>query len=80
MLLSGCKKYSGDGQTYVMIPPMAMKTPTTDLSPTARPDVTQPRATMEHVFTWPTTVLETGPVCAMMKNCDMLMMQAKNPD
>jgi hypothetical protein len=50
------------------------------LSPTARPDVTQPRATMEHVFTWPTTVLETGPVCAMMKNCDMLMMQAKNPD
>jgi hypothetical protein len=31
-------------------------------------------------LTWPTTVLDTGPVCAMMKNCDMLMMQANIPD
>jgi hypothetical protein len=35
---------------------------------------------MEHVLTWPTTVLDTGPVWAMMKNCDILMMHAKNPD
>lgn len=63
-----------------MIPPMAMKTPITDLSPTARPEVIQPRATMEQVFTCPTTVLETGPVWAMMKNWDMLIMQAKKPD
>ena len=68
------------GRTYAIIPPMATKTPITDLSPTARPDVTQPKATMEHVLTWPTTVLDTGPVCAMIKNCDMLMMQANIPD
>jgi len=49
-------------KTYAMIPPMATKTPITDLSPTARPDVTQPKATIEQVFTCPTTVLETGPV------------------
>jgi hypothetical protein len=35
---------------------------------------------MEHVFTWPTTVLDTGPVWAMIKNCDMLIMQANMPD
>jgi hypothetical protein len=52
----------------------------TDLSLTARPEVIHPRATMEHVFTWPTTVLDTGPVCAMMKNWDMLITQAKKPD
>ncbi len=63
-----------------MMPPMAMSTPTTLLSPTARPDVIQPRATIEHVLTWPTTVEETGPVWAMMKNWDMLIMQAKKPD
>ena len=63
-----------------MIPPMATKTPITDLSPTARPDVTQPKATIEQVFTCPTTVLDTGPVWAIMKNCDMLIMHAKNPD
>lgn len=63
-----------------MIPPIAINTPITDLSPTARPEVIQPRATMEQVLTWPTTVLETGPVWAMMKNWDMLIMQAKNPD
>jgi hypothetical protein len=68
------------GRTYAIIPPMATKTPITDLSPTARPDVTQPRATMEQVLTWPTTVLDTGPVCAMMKNWDMFIMQANNPD
>ena len=59
---------------------MAMKTPITDLSPTARPDVIQPRATIEQVFTWPTTVLDTGPVCAIMKNWDMLIKHAKMPD
>jgi hypothetical protein len=63
-----------------MMPPMAIKTPITDLSPTARPDVSQPKATMEQVFTCPTTVLETGPVCAMMKNWDILIMQANMPD
>jgi hypothetical protein len=60
-----------------MMPPMAIKTPITDLSPTARPDVSQPKATMEQVFT---TVLDTGPVCAMMKNWDILIMQANMPD
>ena len=59
---------------------MATNTPRTDLSPTARPDVSQPRATIEQVLTWPTTVLDTGPVCAMMKNWDMLIMQAKKAD
>jgi hypothetical protein len=54
--------------TYAIIPPMATKTPRTDLSPTDRPDVAQPSATMVHVFKCPTTVLETGPVLAMMKN------------
>jgi len=63
-----------------MIPPTATNTPMIDLSPTARPDVIQPKATIEHVFTWPTTVLDTGPVCAMIKNCDMLIIHAKNPD
>ena len=66
--------------TYPMIPPIATRTPMIDLSPTARPEVIQPSATIEHVLTWPTTVLETGPVCAMMKNWDMLMIQANNPD
>lgn len=55
-------------RTYPTIPPTAMNTPRTDLSPMARPEVIQPRATMVHVFTCPTTVLETGPVWAMMKN------------
>ena len=63
-----------------MMPPIAMKTPITDLSPTARPDVSQPKATMEQVLTCPTTVLDTGPVCAMMKNWDILIMQANMPD
>jgi len=67
-------------KTHDIIPPIATNTPITDLSPTARPDVIQPSATMVQVFTWPTTVLDTGPVCAMIKNCDMLMMQAKKPD
>lgn len=67
-------------RTYVMIPPTATKTPMADLSRTALPELSQPRATIEQVFTCPTTVLETGPVCAMMKNCDMLIMNAKNPD
>lgn len=35
---------------------------------------------MVQVLTWPTTVLETGPVCAMMKNWEMLMSAAKQPD
>lgn len=67
-------------QTYEMIPPTATNTPITDLSPTALPELNQPRATIVHVFTCPTTVLETGPVCAMMKNCDILITQAKSPD
>ena len=57
-----------------------MKTPISDLSPTARPEVIQPRATIEQVFTWPTTVLDTGPVWAMIKNWDMLIMQAQRAD
>jgi phage terminase large subunit-like protein len=32
------------------------------------------------VLTCPTTVLVTGPVCEMMKNWDMLIKHAKNPD
>jgi hypothetical protein len=67
-------------RAYAIIPPIATKTPMIDLSPTARPEVIQPIATMEHVLTWPTTVLDTGPVWAMMKNWDILIMQAKNPD
>lgn len=57
-----------------------MTTPSTDLSATARPEESQPRATMVHVFTWPTTVLDTGPVWAMIKNWDILIMQAQKPD
>lgn len=53
---------TGSYLTYATIPAIAMKTPITDLSPTARPDVIHPRATIEHVFTCPTTVLDTGPV------------------
>lgn len=45
-----------------------------------RPETNQPRATMVQVFRWPTTVLETAPVCAMMKNWEMLMREAKKPD
>tara|TARA_R110002060_G_scaffold10433_3_gene15507 strand:- start:990 stop:1181 length:192 start_codon:yes stop_codon:yes gene_type:complete len=63
-----------------MMPPMAMKTPTMDLSPTARPEVIQPSATMEQVLTCPTTVLDTGPVWAMMKNWEILITQANKPD
>lgn len=70
----------GFARTYQMIPAIAMNTPDTDLSPIARPDVIQPSATIVHVLTWPTTVLDTGPVCAMMKNCEMLMSAAKPPD
>lgn len=47
--------------TYEIMPPIAMMTPRTDLSPTARPLASHPRATMQQVLTWPTTVLETGP-------------------
>lgn len=66
--------------TYDIIPERAMITPRTDLSVAGRPEVIQPRETMVHVFTWPTTVLDTGPVWAMMKNWDMLIMQAQRPD
>lgn len=69
-----------NGMTYAIIPPTATNTPSTDLSPMARPETSQPRPTMVHVLTCPTTVLETGPVWAMMKNCEMLMREAKRPD
>lgn len=62
------------------MPESAMATPSTDLSTIARPEVTQPNVTTVHVFTWPTTVLDTGPVCAMIKNWEMLIIQAQNPD
>lgn len=65
--------------TYEIMPPIAMKTPRMLLSPTVRPLVIQPRATIEHVLTCPTTVLETGPVWATIKNCDKLMREAKAP-
>lgn len=52
--------------TYAIIPPMAINTPIIAVSPTDLPDVAQPTATMVQVFTWPTTVLETGPVWATM--------------
>jgi len=64
---------------YEIIPPIAIRTPTILLSPTARPLVSQPNATIEQVLRCPTTVLDTGPVCAMMKNCDMLMREANMP-
>jgi hypothetical protein len=51
-----------------------------DLSPMARPETIQPSDTMVHVLTWPTTVLETGPVWATMKNCEMLIREANAPD
>jgi hypothetical protein len=69
----------GRGGTYATMPPIAIITPRILLSPTPRPLAIHPRATIEHVFKCPTTVLDTGPVWAMMKNCDMLMRQAKNP-
>lgn len=59
---------------------MATTTPTMDLSPIGRPETIQPSATMVQVFRWPTTVLDTAPVCAMMKNCDMLIKEANKPD
>lgn len=59
---------------------MARKTPTRALSPVARPDMIQPMHTMVQVLTCPTTVLDTGPVWATMKNCDMLIREAKSPD
>lgn len=59
---------------------MATTTPKMDLSPMGRPETNQPRATMVQVFRWPTTVLDTAPVCAMMKNWEMLMREAKKPD
>ena len=59
-----------EGGSYIVIPPMATMTPETN----------QPRATMVQVFKWPTTVLDTAPVCAMMKNWEMLMREAKRPD
>jgi hypothetical protein len=57
-----------------------MATPSTDLSAAVRPEMAHPRATIVHVFTWPTTVLDTGPVWAIMKNWDMLIKQAQKPD
>lgn len=59
---------AGYGSTHAIMPPMAIRTPMTDLSPMARPDIIQPRPTIVQVLTWPTTVLDTGPVWAMMKN------------
>lgn len=56
-----------------------MKTPMILLSPIARPLVIQPSATIEQVFTCPTTVLDTGPVCAIIKNCDILIREANPP-
>lgn len=41
----------GMAEPYDIMPPMATITPTTDLSPTARPDVIHPMATIEHVLT-----------------------------
>ena len=67
-------------ESYIVIPPMATMTPTMDLSPMGRPETNQPRATMVQVFRWPTTVLDTAPVCAMMKNWEMLIREAKRPD
>lgn len=49
-------------KTYAIMPPTAIRTPRIDLSPTDLPDVIHPKATMRHVFKWPTTVLDTGPV------------------
>ena len=65
---------------YEMMPPMATMTPIMPLSPTDRPPVIQPIVTIEQVLRCPTTVLETGPVEAMMKNCDMLISAANPPD
>lgn len=79
-VLSGCDLCLSMTTEYVIIPKIAIKTPTKALSPSARPDMIHPIATIEQVFTWPTTVLETGPVCAMIKNWEMLIKQAKNPD
>ena len=63
-----------------MIPPTAINTPMTDLSPTDLPDVAQPSATIVQVFRCPTTVLDTGPVWATMKNCEILIKDANRPD
>lgn len=52
--------------TYIVIPVTATMTPNADLSLIARPDKIHPRPTMVQVLIWPTTVLETGPVCATM--------------
>lgn len=68
------------GGSHIVIPAMATTTPKMDLSAMGRPETNQPRATMVQVFRWPTTVLETAPVCAMMKNWEMLMREAKKPD
>lgn len=68
------------GGSYIVIPPMATMTPKMDLSPMGRPETSQPSATMVQVFRWPTTVLETAPVCAMMKNWEMLIREANRPD
>lgn len=66
--------------TYPMMPARAMSRPRTHMSATARPEESQPRTTMMHVLLWPTTVLETGPDCAMMKNWETLMRTARAPD
>lgn len=66
--------------TYAMIPATAASTPITALSPMARPDIIQPMAMMVHVLRWPTTVLDTGPVWATMKNWDILINEANTPD
>jgi hypothetical protein len=49
------------------------------LAVTTLPLVIQPSVTIKQVFTWPTTVLLTGPAPATMKNMETLIEAASAP-
>jgi hypothetical protein len=70
---------NSQGDTYATMPTIASMIPKMPRSLALRPLKTHPRATIEQVFMWPTTVLLTAPAPAMMKNCEILMRLAKTP-
>jgi hypothetical protein len=66
--------------SHLKIPDSAISRPIRDMSVTTRPENDQLRTTIVHVLLWPTTVLATGPVCAIIKNWEILINMAKIPD
>lgn len=66
-------------RTYENTLAIAKRIPNALLAVTTLPLVIQPSVTIKQVFTWPTTVLLTGPAPATMKNIETLIEAASAP-